>query len=47
MALKDDVQIFLNNFKIKGKTFGISYYQRKKNTDALLQSEDLIIYPLR
>lgn len=38
MALRDDVQIFLNNFKVKARTFGILYYPRHKNTDALLLS---------
>ena len=37
MALRDDVQIFLNDFKVKARTFGIDYYPRQKNTDALFQ----------
>jgi len=37
MSLKDDVQIFLHDFKVKARTFGIDYYPRQKNTDALLQ----------
>jgi hypothetical protein len=37
MALRDDVQTFLNEFKVKARTFGIDYYPRQKNTDALLQ----------
>lgn len=36
MALRDDVQTFLNEFKVKARTFGIDYYLRQKNTDALL-----------
>jgi hypothetical protein len=37
MALKDDVQAFLNDFKAKTRTFGIVYYPRQKNTDAMLR----------
>lgn len=37
MAVRDDVQTFLNDFKVKARTFGIVYYPRQKNTDALLQ----------
>jgi len=39
MALKNDVQTFLDDFKVKAKIFEINYYPRKKNTDALLQLE--------
>lgn len=37
MALRNDVQTFLNDFKVKARTFGIDYYPRQKNTDTLLQ----------
>ena len=37
MALRNDVQTFLNDFKVKAITFGIDYYPRQKNTEALLQ----------
>lgn len=38
MATKEEVQVFLNDFKAKARTFygGIIYYPRKKNTDTLL-----------
>jgi hypothetical protein len=38
MALADDVDSFLREFKIKAKTFhDINFYPRKKNTEALFQ----------
>ena len=37
MALGDDVNSFLKDFKQKARTFDIIFYPRSKNTDALLQ----------
>lgn len=37
MALKDDVETFLEEFKQKARIFEIYFYPREKNTSALLE----------
>jgi len=37
MALKEEAQQFLHDFKQKAKVFGIVYYPRKINLEALLE----------